>query len=148
MAGDRAEPALADDVDVLLVEDDPAVSLMYRTRLEADGYRVGIATDGQEGIDLALAHTPRVIVLDVQLPRRDGFEVLSVLRRDAATRAIPVVLLSNFGDRSTVERGLRLGAEQFLLKMHTTPAELSAEIGTLVPPGSTSRRSGAAPTGR
>lgn len=121
-------PSSERQVDVLLVEDDPAVSLMYQTRLEADGYRVGVAADGQQGIDLALSLHPRVIVLDVQLPRRDGFEVLSVLRGDAATRAIPVVLLSNFGDGSIVARGRELGAEQFLLKVHTTPAELSAEV--------------------
>jgi CheY-like chemotaxis protein len=105
---------------------------MYQTRLEADGYRVGVASDGQQGVDLALSLNPRVIVLDVQLPRRDGFEVLSILRGDAATRGIPVVLLSNFGDGSIVERGLRLGAEQFLLKVHTTPAQLSAEVGPWV----------------
>jgi DNA-binding response OmpR family regulator len=98
---------------------------------------VGLAADGQQGIDLALSLNPRVIVLDVQLPRRDGFEVLSVLRGDAATRAIPVVLLSNFGDGSIVARGLELGAEQFLLKVHTTPAELSAEVEPWVHDGST-----------
>ncbi len=128
--GDRAPSERR--VDVLLVEDDPAVSLMYQTRLEADGYRVGIAADGQEGIDLANALQPSVIVLDVQLPRRDGFEVLTALRGAAATRAIPVVLLSNFGEGSIVARGLQLGAEQFLLKVHTTPAELSAEVGPWV----------------
>jgi DNA-binding response OmpR family regulator len=132
MTHGAGRPTSARHVDVLLVEDDPSVSLMYQTRLEADGYRVGLAADGQQGIDLALSLNPRVIVLDVQLPRRDGFEVLSILRGDAATRGIPVLLLSNFGDGSIMERGRQLGAEQFLLKVHTTPAELSAEVGPWV----------------
>jgi DNA-binding response OmpR family regulator len=132
MTHGAGRPPSARHVDVLLVEDDPSVSLMYQTRLEADGYRVGLAADGQQGIDLALSLNPRVIVLDVQLPRRDGFEVLSILRGDAATRGIPVLLLSNFGDGSIMERGRQLGAEQFLLKVHTTPAELSAEVGPWV----------------
>ena len=115
-------------IDVLLIEDDPAALEMYKLKLEMDGYRVTTAGDGEEGVNKALDLRPDIIFLDVRLPRKDGFEVLNELRNKAETKDIPVVFLSNYGEKELVERGMTLGALEFLIKAQTTPTSLSEGI--------------------
>jgi CheY-like chemotaxis protein len=73
-------------------------------------------------------HRPDIIFLDIRLPKKDGFTVLQELRQHPETSSIPVVILSNYGERELVERGLKLGALEFLVKADTTPSALSSEI--------------------
>lgn len=115
-------------IDVLLIEDDTEFLDMYRMRLERDGYRVHTASDGEQGLNLAARLQPDIVFLDIRLPKMDGFEVLRRLREDEATAGLPVVILSNYGEQEMVDRGLRLGALEFLVKAHTTPVELSEGI--------------------
>lgn len=115
-------------IDVLLIEDDPAVLEMYRMKLELDGYRVHVAVDGEEGIERATELKPDIIFLDIRLPKMDGFAVLEGLRASDRTREVPVVILSNYGERELVERGLKLGALEYLIKSQTTPANLSRGV--------------------
>jgi DNA-binding response OmpR family regulator len=125
-----------DDVKVLLIEDDVAAAEMYRLRLVADGYTAVIGHDGREGLRLASEESPDFIYLDLRMPGLDGFEVLERLRADAATKHIPVIILSNFGEPELRERGLRLGALEFLVKADTTPAHLSENVERAVSPRS------------
>jgi CheY-like chemotaxis protein len=125
-----------DDVKVLLIEDDVAAAEMYRLRLVADGYAVLIGHDGHEGLRLASEEAPDFIYLDLRMPGLDGFEVLERLRADPATKHIPVIILSNFGEPELRERGLRLGALEFLVKADTTPAHLSESVERAVSPRS------------
>lgn len=113
-----------EEVRVLLIEDDAESAEMYRSRLAADGYTVIVASDGQAGLDMALAERPDLIYLDLRLPKKDGFVVLDQLRADARTAGIPAVILSNFGEPELRARGLELGALEFLVKADTTPAGL------------------------
>ncbi len=117
-----------DDVKVLLIEDDAAAAEMYRLRLAADGYRVVIGRDGEEGLRMASEEAPDFIYLDLRLPGLDGFEVLEQLRGDPTTMHIPVIILSNYGEPELRERGLKLGALEFLVKADTTPAQLSTKV--------------------
>jgi DNA-binding response OmpR family regulator len=117
-----------DDVKVLLIEDDEAAAEMYRLRLAADGYTVVVASDGEEGLRMASAEEPDFIYLDLRLPGLDGFEVLEHLRGEPATTHIPVIILSNYGEPELRERGLKLGALEFLVKADTTPAQLSNKV--------------------
>jgi DNA-binding response OmpR family regulator len=119
---------VSDDVHVLFIEDDPTVAQMYRLKLELDGYQVTMAKDGEEGLRLADELVPDIIFLDIRLPKKDGFAVLETLRSAERTRAIPVVILSNYGERELVEKGLRLGAQEYLIKSQTTPAALSRGV--------------------
>ena len=119
---------MEDDVTVLLIEDDVAAAEMYRLRLVADGYLVMIARDGHEGLRMAADEAPDFIYLDLRLPGLDGFEVLERLRADAATMHIPVIILTNYGEPELQERGLKLGALEFLVKADTTPAQLSDSV--------------------
>ena len=113
---------------MLFVEDDPTVAQMYRLKLELDGYQVIMAKDGEEGLRLANEIKPDLVFLDIRLPKVDGFAVLEVLRSRDETRNVPVVILSNYGEQELVERGLKLGALEYLIKSQTTPANLSRGV--------------------
>jgi CheY-like chemotaxis protein len=128
MAGVRGGSFVDDDVKVLLIEDDAAAAEMYRLRLAADGYTVVVGRDGEEGLRLAVEEVPNFIYLDLRLPGLDGFEVLERLRGDPATTHIPVIILSNYGEPELLERGLKLGALEFLVKADTAPAQLSTKV--------------------
>ncbi|TMG61581.1 MAG: response regulator [Chloroflexi bacterium] len=127
----RAAPA-PDDISVLFVEDDASVAQMYRLKLELDGYSVDVAADGLVALEKARATHPDIIFLDIRLPKMDGLEVLEALRADTATAAIPVVILSNWNEKELVERGVKLGALDHLIKSQTTPARLSQRLKDLL----------------
>ncbi len=118
-----------EDVRVLFVEDDPAVALMYRLKLELDGYAVQVACDGLQAVQMATGCPPDIIFLDIRLPKMDGFGVLEKLRGDARTRDVPVVILSNYSERDLIARGLQLGALDYLIKSQTTPARVAGGVG-------------------
>ena len=127
MANGRGEHS-SDEIRVLFVEDDPTVAQMYRLKLELDGYQVIMAKDGEEGLRLAREVDPDIVFLDIRLPKVDGFAVLEGLRATDRTRNVPVVILSNYGEQELVDRGLRLGALEYLIKSQTTPANLSRGV--------------------
>ncbi|TMD55715.1 MAG: response regulator [Chloroflexi bacterium] len=120
----------AGTLHILLVEDDPAVAGMYKLKLEMDGYKVTVAGDGEEGLRVAREQKPQLIFLDVRLPKMDGMTVLEAMRGDDRTRHIPVLILSNYGEPPLIERGLRLGAREYLLKSETTPSGVAARART------------------
>ena len=115
-------------IRVLIVEDDPAVAQMYRIKLELDGYTVTVAPDGEVGLRMAADDQPDLIFLDIRLPKLDGMAVLEALRNTDSTSSIPVVILSNYSERELVDRGLKLGAMEYLIKSQTTPARLSGWV--------------------
>jgi len=127
VANSRGEHS-SDEIRVLFVEDDPTVAQMYRLKLELDGYQVIMAKDGEEGLRLANEIEPDIVFLDIRLPKVDGFAVLEGLRSREETRNVPVVILSNYGEQELVERGLKLGALEYLIKSQTTPANLSRGV--------------------
>jgi DNA-binding response OmpR family regulator len=117
-----------EEVKVLFIEDDPAVAEMYKLKLELDGYTVTVAKDGEEGLQIATDSPPDIIFLDTRLPKMDGFAVLERLRSTERTAEVPVIILSNYGERELVDRGLKLGALEYLIKSQTTPANLSRGV--------------------
>ena len=126
--GEALSEAPDEEVRVLFIEDDPAVAEMYKLKLELDGYTVTVAKDGEEGLQVATESPPDIIFLDTRLPKMDGFAVLERLRSADRTREIPVIILSNYGERELVDRGLKLGALEYLIKSQTTPANLSKGV--------------------
>jgi CheY-like chemotaxis protein len=117
-----------DDVRILFVEDDALVAQMYRLKLELDGYSVEIAGDGVAAIEKARSMRPDIIFLDIRLPKLDGLTVLERLRADPVTEHTPVVILSNWNEKELVERGVKLGALDHMIKSQTTPARLSQRL--------------------
>jgi CheY-like chemotaxis protein len=123
-----------EDVKVLLIEDDAAAAEMYRLRLIADGYTVVIGRDGQEALRVAAEECPDFIYLDLRLPGLDGFEVLERLRANPDTMHIPVIILTNYGEPEMRERGMKLGALEFLVKADTNPAQLAESVERAIGP--------------
>lgn len=119
-------------VKVLLVEDDPNISEMYRIKFQEEGYDISTTSKGSEGLDIAKKEKPDIILLDIILPEMDGFAVLESLKSDPATKSIPVIMLSNLGQASDIEKGKKLGAVDYLVKANYTPAQLIEKVQTLL----------------
>ncbi len=119
---------MADKQTILLVEDDEFLAELYATKLNLEGFDVILATDGEKGLRMAKTDNPKLILLDIILPKKDGFEVLKLLKADSATKNIPVILLTNLSQRDEVKKGIDLGAEDFLIKAHFMPSEVVKKI--------------------
>lgn len=117
---------------ILVVEDDKFLRELIAQKLTREGYDVKEAVDGEEGVTKVKEIMPDIILLDLILPGIDGFEVLEKIKEDSSTESIPVVILSNLGQRDDVERGLKLGAVDFLIKAHFTPGEIIAKIEKVI----------------
>jgi len=113
---------------ILIIEDDKFLrELIVRKLLEED-YEISEAIDGEEGIKKVKEEKPDLVLLDLILPGIDGFEVLSKMKEDPILAQIPVIILSNLGQKDDVERGLKLGAVDYLIKAHFTPGEIIDKI--------------------
>jgi len=117
---------------ILLVEDDTFLAGMYVTKLSLEHFQVTLATDGRQGVKMAKDEKPDLVLLDIVLPKLDGFQVLSAIRKDPGTAKIPVILLTNLGQKSDVDRGLALGANDYLIKAHFLPSEVIAKVKKLI----------------
>lgn len=102
--------------DLLLIEDSPSQALRFRLLLEQAGYRVVLSADGAEGWRRACAERPRAVLLDVDLPGLDGFQLLGRLKRDRRTAAIPVVMLTGRDNVTSVQRAIDLGVDGYVFK--------------------------------
>lgn len=101
---------------VLLAEDEPNIVESITFLLERAGFEVIVATDGRQALDMALARSPNVMVLDLMLPEIDGYEVLRRLRADPQGEKLPVLMLTAKGQRIDRETALECGASQFMTK--------------------------------
>ncbi len=113
---------------ILVVEDDKFLREMITRKLDKEGYESFQAVDGKEGIEQTKEVMPDLILLDLIMPGVGGFEVLEEVKGDPDTKDIPIVILSNLGQKSEVEKGLDMGAEDFLIKAHFTPREIIKKI--------------------
>lgn len=116
---------------VLIVEDEPPQAEMLSYNLEKEGFRVMIAGDGDEGLLMARESLPDVIVLDWMLPGLTGIEVCRQLRGDAATREIPILMLTARGEEEDRVRGIETGADDYVVKPYS-PREVVARIKGLL----------------
>jgi len=117
---------------ILLVEDDPFLSSMYSTKFELENFAVLAAEDGEKGLKLALAERPDIILLDILMPKMNGFEVLEKLKENKETDSIPVILLTNLNQKDEIEKGLSLGANDYLIKAHFMPSEVVDKIKKVI----------------
>ena len=119
-------------ISVLVVEDDTFLADLYKTKFELEGFKVFSAYDGEKGLELAKKQRPDIILLDLMLPKMNGFEVLEGIKADPALGKIPVLLLTNLSQKADVDRGLSLGANDFLIKAHFMPSEVVTKIKTIL----------------
>ncbi|OGH72639.1 MAG: hypothetical protein A2921_03510 [Candidatus Magasanikbacteria bacterium RIFCSPLOWO2_01_FULL_43_20b] len=113
---------------VLLVEDDAFLSNIYKTKFEMEGFKISIAENGEVGLSEVKKKKPDIILLDVLMPKMDGFAVLEKLKADEETKNIPVVLLTNLGQKDDVDKGFEMGAAGYLIKAHFKPSEVVDKV--------------------
>lgn len=114
---------------IYLVEDDSFISNMYQTKLRNAGYAIEVATDGEAAYNrLQQDPVPDLVLLDVVLPKKDGFEILEDVRKNEKTKDLAIILLTNLGQKPDVERGVKLGADDYIIKAHYTPSEVMEKI--------------------
>ncbi|MFY9457443.1 MAG: response regulator [Candidatus Spechtbacterales bacterium] len=117
-----------DGSTVLVVEDDQFLRDLIVKKLEEEGLKTSQAIDGEEGLRLIRENKPDIVLLDLILPGIDGFEVLKQAKADPAVSEIPIVILSNLGQRDDIDRGIELGAKDYLIKAHFTPGEIVQKV--------------------
>jgi len=114
--------------NILIIEDDEFLRSLINTKLTAEGFTVDAAPDGETGIKKIKKDKPDLVLLDLLLPGIDGFEVLTKAREDEATKSIPIIILSNLDQKGEIDRGIKLGATDFLIKSQITSAEIIEKI--------------------
>jgi len=117
---------------ILLVEDDKFLRELMSKKLITLGYEVVSAADGESGLVMIKEAKPDVVLLDLILPGINGFEVLEKAKQDPEIANIPVVILSNLGQTEDIEKGLALGAKDFLVKAHFTPQEIVNKLKSIL----------------
>jgi DNA-binding response OmpR family regulator len=117
---------------VLVVDDDPVILRLLEVNFEMEGFVVRTAADGQEGLEVARATAPDVVISDVMMPRMNGLELVATLKADPATAGIPVILLSAKAQVSDVKAGLDAGADDYVTKPFE-PHDLVERLLKLLP---------------
>ena len=116
---------------VLVADDDPDILALVTFRLERAGYDVVGASDGEQALHLALAQPPDLAVLDVMMPKLDGYEVTTRLRQNERTRRMPIILLTARVQEADIARGFEVGADDYVKKPFS-PQELGARVQAIL----------------
>lgn len=107
---------MSDRKKILVVDDEPDIVKVVRKRLEESGYEVVTASDGQEGLEKARGVSPDLVILDLMLPKMDGYRVCGLLKRDARYAKIPVIIFSARGQADDIDLGKEVGADAYIMK--------------------------------
>lgn len=113
---------------ILIVEDDFFLLEIYAHKFANAHFDIITARDGEEALTLIKKEKPDVILLDLMLPKVDGIEVLRILKKDSASSSIPVVVLTNRGEREIIEKAASLGAKAYITKITYTPTEVVSKV--------------------
>lgn len=117
---------------ILLVEDDEMLHTMYTQKFTKEGYEVKSAYNGAEGVALAESAKPDIILLDIIMPKMDGFAALKKIKKNPATAQIPVILLTNLGQEEDIRKGKELGASDYFIKANHTPQEVVDKVKSII----------------
>ncbi|MBI2415658.1 MAG: response regulator [Candidatus Kerfeldbacteria bacterium] len=117
---------------VLLVEDDEMLHGMYIHKFKNQGYEVISAYNGAEGIEKSITEKPDIILLDVIMPKMDGFVALKKMRKNSDTAKTPIIMLTNLGQDEDIRKGKELGADDYFIKANHTPQEVVDKVKTLL----------------
>lgn len=113
---------------ILIIEDDKFLRELIVRKLNQEGFETSEACEGEEGLKKIKEEKPDLVLLDLILPILDGFEVLAKIKEDSIFASIPIIVLSNLGQREDIEKSLKLGAIDYLIKAHFTPNEIIEKI--------------------
>lgn len=113
---------------ILMIEDDIFMRKVYKDQLSRAGFEFIEATNGVEGLNKARSENPNLILLDIMLPQKNGFEVLEELKLDEKLKDIPIIILTNLGSESDILKGKELGANDYLVKTESSMKEVIEKI--------------------
>ena len=113
---------------ILLIEDEEVMSNLLNRKLTKEGYEILVAWDGEEGIRKAREERPDLILLDIVMPRMDGFDVMEDLSKDKELKKIPIIIISNSGQPVDLEKAKNLGAKDWLVKTEFDPQEVLDKV--------------------
>ena len=117
-----------DNKTILVVEDEQGMRDALKETLEESGYTTVLAEDGERGIEMARQHKPDLVLLDIILPKKDGFEVLRELKQDEKLKETPVILTTNLSEPSDIQKALDLGATTYLVKSNYSLSDIIEKI--------------------
>ena len=115
-------------IKIVLVEDDQFLSKILILRLVEEGFDVVLADNGQDAAGIIKKENPNIVLLDLLLPKKNGFEVLEEIKLDAKINQIPVIILSNLGQQTDINKGLKLGAIDYLVKANFGIKDIVSKI--------------------
>lgn len=113
---------------ILLIEDEEIMIDLLQRKLSQEGYALKIAKDGEEGLAAMKKEKPDLVLLDIILPKKNGFEVLEEKQKDGAIKDIPVIIISNSGQPVEINRAKDLGVKDWLIKTEFDPEEVKAKV--------------------
>lgn len=117
---------------ILIIEDDKFLRELISQKLVKEGYDTAEAADGEKGVKAVKEEKPDLILLDLVLPGISGFEALAQIKEDPVLAEIPVIVLSNLSQKDDIEKALKMGADDYLVKAHRTPDEIVQKITSIL----------------
>jgi len=117
---------------ILIIEDDPALSELLQKQLEAEGFEVFRSEDGETGLRLIQEKRPDLVILDLILPKKHGFEILEELQKTQELKSVHIMVLTNLESRPEIERAFSLGVKHYLVKANYTVAEVAKRVQQLL----------------
>ena len=117
---------------ILVVEDDKFMRNLLVNKLQKEGFQTADVATGEEALEFMQKQAPSLILLDLILPNMDGFEVIEHLKKDTRLANIPVLILSNLGEKKDIDKAEQFGVEGFLIKANFTPSEIIKKIHDLL----------------
>ena len=113
---------------ILIIEDEELLYNLLRKKLITEGYDVSVSEDGQKGLDSMKKDIPDLILLDIVMPNKNGFEVMEEMKKDKNLKNIPIIIISNSGQPVEIDRAKDLGAKDWLVKTEFEPLEVIKKV--------------------
>ena len=122
-----------DKIKILIVDDDAFLIDMYALKFTQNNFEVSTAFNGKEAIEkLTADFNPDIILLDIMMPEMDGFEMLEKMNKENISPASVKIILSNKGQQSDIDTGIKLGASGYIIKASNTPAEVVSQVNEIL----------------
>jgi DNA-binding response OmpR family regulator len=113
---------------ILVAEDDTYLANAYRVKLTKEGFEIQLASDGEDVLKILPTFSPDIILLDLMMPKIDGFTVLQILRNTDQWKNIPIIITSNLGQKEDVDKAMTLGATDYIVKSDSSISDILAKI--------------------
>jgi len=118
---------------ILIIEDEEILAQLLAKKLKSLGYEIFVAEDGEKGMKSIREIVPDLILLDIILPKKGGFEIMEEMNQDPSLKAIPVIVISNSGQPVELDKAKQLGARDWLIKTEFDPQEVIEKVSKILP---------------